>query len=492
MGELSTSRLAGIGSRTADDVTVRRPPVRSERRPSQIEGAAAGLASRWDLVLFCLGLLGIAFAYGVAVGKYQVFPHTELNRAADALKDWRENWRHYLGFRSRYLLPTARADGGVTVFDRKAASPGYTFLTMYRDGRYGASLLDLDGRTLHTWDVAFSDAFPEPEHLEAVPPDTDVSMHGAELLPNGDLILSFGMLGAARIDRCSQVRWAVPAFSHHALDHLPDGSTLVLASRRYEEHDSPFPRLGPGPAGYLWDDTVLRVRPNGSVAEERSVLQTIYDSGWQGMLFVGSGGTVIRDHDPLHTNDVEVLRDDMAAAFPQFEAGDVMLSLRNINSVIVVDGETWRIKWKMTGPFLMQHDPDFLPNGNIMVFDNRITGSQPQFGYSRILEIDPATREVVWSYEGTDQEPFYTDHGGVQQLLPNGNVLVVETQGGRVFEVARGSSERVVWEYVNLQEPGFVGSVSGAERIDAGDLDFIGRSCAGSLGGELAESYRGM
>ena len=209
------------------------------------------------------------------------------------------------------------------------------------------------------------------------------------------------------------------------------------------------------------------------------------------MLFVGPGGTVVRDHDPLHTNDVEVLSEDMAAAFPQFEAGDVMLSLRNINSVIVVDGQTWRIKWKMTGPFLMQHDPDFLPNGNIMVFDNRITGSRPEFGYSRILEIDPVTREVVWSYEGTDQTPFYTDHGGVQQLLPNGNVLVVETQGGRVFEVARGSAEPIVWEYVNLQEPGLVGSISGAQRIDAGELDFIGRSCAGQARGEPSESPRG-
>ena len=192
----------------------------------------------------------------------------------------------------------------------------------------------------------------------------------------------------------------------------------------------------------------------------------------------GPHGGAIRDHDPLHTNDVEVLRQDMAAAFPQFAAGDVMLSLRNINTVLVVDGQTWRVKWKMTGPFLMQHDPDFLPNGHILLFDNRITGSKPLFGYSRILEIDPATRQVVWSYQGTDDEPFYTDSGGVQQLLPNGNVLVVETQGGRVFEVARGSSERIVWEFVNLQEEDFIGGISGAQRVDASGLDFIGQSCA--------------
>ena len=129
----------------------------------------------------------------------------------------------------------------------------------------------------------------------------------------------------------------------------------------------------------------------------------------------------------------------------------------------------------MTGPFLMQHDPDFLPNGHLLVFDNRITGAMPRFGHSRLLEIDPVTREVVWSYQGTDKEPFYTDSGGTQQLLPNGNVLAVEIQGGRVFEVARGAGgDRIVWEYVNLQRDGLVGVMSDAKHVDPEELTFLG------------------
>jgi hypothetical protein len=462
---------------------------KTERGLREGKRSPAGLHARWDLVLFGLGLLALAFAYGVAVGKYRLFPHTVSNRAADALQDWRENWRHYLGIRSRYLAPTARTAGGVTVLDPAAASPGYTFLTMYRDGRYGASLVDLEGRTLHTWDVAFSDAFPEPKHLEVVPPDADVSIHGSQLLPNGDVILSFGLLGAARIDRCSRVLWTVPAATHHAIDHLPNGDTLMVASRKRWAAEARFPRLAPGPAGYIWEDTVLRVRPDGSVAEEVSVLDVLYGSGWQAVLFVGAAtDSGIRDDDPLHLNDVDVLRAGMAEAFPMFEAGDVMLSLRNVNTVLVVDGRTWRVKWSMTGPFLMQHDPDFLPNGNILVFDNRITGETPEFGYSRVLEMDAATREVVWSYEGTDEEPLYTDSGGGQQLLPNGNVLVVESRGGRVFEVARGSGNRIVWEYVNLQEEGLVGQIGGAQHVVPGQLNFLGQGCGQAAPGESSET----
>ena len=463
-----------------------RPQASGERKASGLDAApGAGAAvrrGRWDLALFGLGLLALAFAYGLAAGKYRLFPHDAVDRAVDALRDWRENWRHYLQVRSRYLLPTARAAGGVTVHDPAAVAPGPVFLTFYRDGRFGASLVDREGRTLHAWDVAFSDVFPAPEHLEAVPPDFDVSIRGTELLPNGDVVLSFGLGGAARIDRCSRVLWALPVTTHHALDHLPDGDTLMVARRR-SAADARHPGLAPGRGGYLWEDTVLRVRPDGSVAEEISVLDILYESGWQAVLFVGYSATDsgIRDDDPLHLNDVEALDAGMAGAFPLFEAGDVMLSLRNVNAVLVVDGRTWRVKWSMTGPFLMQHDPDFLPNGNILVFDNRITGPTPRFGHSRVLEIDPATREVVWSYQGEDGEPFYTEQAGGQQLLPNGDVLVMDSTGGRVFEVARDSGDRIVWEYVNLQGDGLIGLISGAQHVDPGQLTFLGASCGRAM-----------
>src|SRR5689334_13365481 len=117
----------------------------------------------------------------------------------------------------------------------------------------------------------------------------------------------------------------------------------------------------------------------------------------------------------------------------------------------------------MTGPFVGQHDPDFLPNGHILVYDNRRGGADQALGPSRLLEIDPATRGIVWSYQGSDRERFYSEGRGKVQLLPNGDLLAIEPDGGRAFEVARGSPDRIVWEYVNLVQPGLVGVVTGAE-----------------------------
>ena len=64
----------------------------------------------------------------------------------------------------------------------------------------------------------------------------------------------------------------------------------------------------------------------------------------------------------------------------------------------------------MTGPFVRQHDPDFLPNGNLLVYDNR--GGDPACGGSRILEIEPATQKMVWRYDGCGETPFPQPRAG--------------------------------------------------------------------------------
>jgi hypothetical protein len=58
------------------------------------------------------------------------------------------------------------------------------------------------------------------------------------------------------------------------------------------------------------------------------------------------------------------------------------------------------------------------------------------WGYSRILRLDPATQQVLWSFEGSEAFPFYTSIQGKQQLLGNGNILVSDPEGGRAFEVS--------------------------------------------------------
>jgi hypothetical protein len=241
-----------------------------------------------------------------------------------------------------------------------------------------------------------------------------------------------------------------------------------------------LPGVRVGKEGWLWDDTILRIDAQGRVVAAISLLDRLLASGLEAVLYANAMDDPRLGYieNPLHFNDVEVLREDMAAAFPLFAAGDILVSLRNLNLIAVLDRETFLVKWWMTGPFVRQHDPDFLPNGHLLVFDNRRGGPAREFGFSRILEIDPATRRVVWSYTGSEREPFYTNIRGKQQLLPNGNVLVTEAHAGRVFELARGpDGDRIAWEWVNGVGDGLAGLVTQAERVGADRVGFLGQPC---------------
>ena len=87
---------------------------------------------------------------------------------------------------------------------------------------------------------------------------------------------------------------------------------------------------------------------------------------------------------------------------------------------------------------------------------------------------------MAWTYSGSDAEPFYSDIGGRVQWLPNGNILVGEPQGGRVFELARDAdgTGKIVWQYVNLIAPGTVGMLFDVQRVPNVTEPWVGKACS--------------
>lgn len=123
------------------------------------------------------------------------------------------------------------------------------------------------------------------------------------------------------------------------------------------------------------------------------------------------------------------------------------MSMREIHTIAVVDPVQEKVTWALTGMWKYQHEPRLLENGNLLLFDNR--GNN---GKSKILEFDPLTQEVVWSYQGEPAEEFYSKIAGKCERLPNGNTLITESTNGRVFEVT--SEDKIVWEFINPERAG--------------------------------------
>lgn len=385
------------------------------------------MKDRIGLIAFIVSACFLAVIYGTWAGRQNKFPNPEISLALDTLTELK-NIRNDLQLSpTRHLVPADRtrmpdAVDGFAMYRPDLAEPGYTLvagLSKNQDkGAFEVVLYDGDGQTVHTWPVDFKMLSPDG------PKPLNTMLHGMEVLADGSIAVAFDAGHTiARLDMCGQPIWSKTGDFHHSI--TADGQGGL----------------------YTWEAETIK-RLDQDTGEETFSLDLRNEiipagDGQEGIFLVrsfiqGIGESLSYASDPFHANDVEMLRPDMAAAFPMFEAGDLMISLREINLVAVVS-PTGELRWWQHGPWLKQHDPDFEADGTITVFDNN-SGS----GRSRILNIDPKTNITTIAYEGTPEHPFYNWQRGKQQQLPNGNILVTEAQKGRVFEFAPGGE--LVWE----------------------------------------------
>jgi hypothetical protein len=127
--------------------------------------------------------------------------------------------------------------------------------------------------------------------------------------------------------------------------------------------------------------------------------------------------------------------------------GGVIVSYRDLSTVVKVNRKTHKIAWQLGGThnqftfvgdplggFDGQHTARILPDGHLLIFDNGWTHSPPA---SRAVEyaIDTVkkTATMVWQYSSS---PFiFNDYTGSVQRLANGNTVVAWTRRGIVDEV---------------------------------------------------------
>jgi hypothetical protein len=283
------------------------------------------------------------------------------------------------------------------------AYDGYTLFTFAEGDE--AVLIDMDGNEVFSWSL------PGAAYWSR-----------AHVYPNGDLlVLTADPYRLMKIDRNSRLIWRYEKPAHHDFDVLPDGRICVLVRqvlRRPDIHDG----------APILDDAVAIVDQSGRELESVSLLEAFERSkrygDWLEKTGLGEGPDI------FHTNSVQVIQRGGHTC--------AMVSMRNQDTMAVLDMETREIIWAITGPWHMQHEARFV-DGHLLFFDNLGMGDQ-----SRVLEIDPDTEEVLWSYTA---KGFLSRGAGAEQRLPNGNTLITESEKGRIMEVT--PSGVIVWEYIN-------------------------------------------
>jgi len=434
------------------------------------------LAKTW----FVLSVAVLSMAYGMAATQWGWFPSSFAERAWKQLY-WgvQETSIHLLNYRVYERT-------GVRAVHPKRMQPGLTLVTSSwkEEGELDPELrlMNREGDVLHKWRVDREALFPAGLSQRRDPERTDI--HGSYLLPSGDVLANLEYVGMVRLDACGEVQWRLTEGNHHSIARAQDGSFWVPAvSNEPRATSARFPDGFPGLDGKaVWVDRMLRVSEDGTIQQDLNVLDLLYRNGLQRYIPKVLGGRFPESDDVptdiTHLNDIEPLSPSMADEYPQFEAGDLAVSLRSLSLVFVVDPDTKKVKWHASDPFIYQHDPDFLGDGRIGVFDNNsdLTERGSMLGGSRILALRPHTGTIDVRFPTQRSDPFYTALRGKWQPLDNGNMLLTESGAGRVVEV--DSTGRTVWEWVHPSYDRSVPWVTKASRHDLAPEEVASWPCS--------------
>jgi outer membrane protein assembly factor BamB len=217
----------------------------------------------------------------------------------------------------------------------------------------------------------------------------------AELLANNHILYTIWGKGVYEIDRSGKVVWQyLTSKIDHDADRLPNGNTIFVF----------------GMGDRKSDPQVVEVDPDGQVVWtwyakdyfDKSPYNDIYDEGW------------------AHTNAVSRLAN-----------GNTLISPRNFNLVVEVNPKGEVVRTIGDGIFHSQHDPEMLPNGNIIA-------ALQYREMHKAAEFDPNTGKIVWQYLIPDKSNFPVRDAN---RLPNDNTLI--TGSTEIVEVTLEGE--IVW-----------------------------------------------
>ena len=302
----------------------------------------------------------------------------------------------------------ADSESWVSIYDPELAWNGYTLAFFMRRVPI---LMDMNGRVVHSW--------PEARVKSRLRLSTDGSL------------LAIGLdRSVVEYDWEGNLLWSYTFETetpHHEVVRLENGNVLTVVR----------------PAGQRTDDLV-EIDPSAQNV-------WTWKSGTHLKSFLGEAA---EKGDITHINSVQELPNNpwWESGDERFRPGNLLISARNLNLIFIADRATGEVVWSYDRELDLQHEALMLGvgtpgHGNIQLFNNGYRSSYI-YRQSIVLEIDPRSKETVWEYSSVD---FYSPTGGIEQPLPNGNVLISSSRSGRAFEITRDGE--TVWQWTPPYDP---------------------------------------
>jgi hypothetical protein len=384
--------------------------------PGFLKKISGKLLDKSSFVLFLIGFFIISFFYGFLVYREHWPPFQQIENTWKIVETFVENKK--LGAKGLFLEFVDEDPGKVSEqwfqdLDQFHSNSSFVFLggrSEFLDvcPEYGCLAVKYDGARdaiVQAYPYRPKEIFETTSKMVAQFPyaeglgfnvDDHLAPNGFSEYPNGDLLVVFRVDGVypygggvARIDSEGRPVWVRRDYSHHWPTLLENNTALVPAfSRSFWDGNNQTARFE-CPSGNAYEDVIRVLDEDGKVMREISVLKAMLESPFKGRLFVP--GSREKSCDPTHMNQIMLVNDELARAVDVAEAGDFLVSLRDINALALIDSQTELVKALYTGSFVGQHSVRYLEGPYVVFFDNlgRMGPEQP----SRIIRLNLATRE---------------------------------------------------------------------------------------------------
>ena len=348
-------------------------------------------------------------------------------------------------------IPSVYPDG-TTVYEPTMIAPGLVMFVA--PAKNSVMLVNKQGDVCGSW-----------------PARSGVSFFLAEPVGNGN-ILALSEQIMLELDWQNNIVWQYEmmedAWFHHDLQRLQNGNTLILCAKSKQN----IPYISS--SKLVYDGYIIEVDPSGAIVWQWRTCERFDE-----FLFDETARQLIAEtgRDWAHTNSIQALPAN-SLDDARFAEGNILVSQRATNIVFVIDKATGAIVWLIKDLTIGQHHAYMIGEGmpgagNVTIFDNGGNIGYPKQyrNFSRVVEIDPLSSQIVWSYDATKSgckmHTFYSEAISSCQRLQNGNTLIVEGMNGRIFEVRQDGT--LVWEYINpYREPRLGGNgVYRAMMVDA-------------------------
>ena len=391
---------------------------------------------------------------------------------------------------------------GTTIFNPDKCWSGYT---LFQAREMGALLIDMNGAEVQLWKGVhgFPNKLLPGGYLMGSSGDRNVAYGIQDYVDliqvdwDGNIVWKFNQnefiedpgqdpQWMARLHHDYQREGNPVGYYVPGMDPLVDSGNTLILSHKNTKNPGICDKL-------LLDDTIIEVTWDGE-----PVWEWICSDHFEEMEFSEEARNVMFRNpnmrpagggmgDWMHINSMSLLGPNRwyDAGDERFHPENIIWCGRETNITAIIEKKTGKLIWKIgpdyhrtpelreLGWIIGQHHAHMIPRGlpgegNILVFDN---GGWAGYGapnpgspmghqnalrdYSRVLEFDPTTLKIVWQYtpeeaglmHPVDSNRFYSPFISSAQRLPNGNTLITEGSGGRIFELT--SDYEIVWEYIS-------------------------------------------